>query len=791
MSIWSKRNLRFTKKICIVLIFLMVYQAIHPITAWALTSGPTQPEVQTFQPVGSTQMVDLFSGDFSYNIPLLEVPGPNGGYPINLFYNSVTDAETEASMVGLGWNIGIGAVTTNVRGIPDAFSGDKIENKVSMKPNWTIGLGGSIGSNSIEIFGADLSKVLNLGFGRSYMYNSYKGLGYSIDPNIGFKIPMGKMSSSFGLNMSINSLEGASMNASINLDSAKDDEEKNSERGRLTGGMSFGMNGRGATSMTIDGSLGVHKKSGKYKSFSVGGTYNFATPTYVPSISQSYRGTNMSLNVRIGGDVIGTDFTVGTTGFLRVQKMKKKNKWVSTPAYGFMHLEKAYDNKKSLMDFNREKDGVINEDMPNLYIPIATPDILSVSGHGTGGSFLTQRSDNGGLLLDPEQSYSIPGGQLGVELAGGTGIKVGVDGSLSNSRTSNKRAATQIGDYQFHSSEMGSDFEPFYLKSSSDMAADLNWQANSTKIGGDEPIKLAIDNTEYFSESDINQAAQNSTAPLSKKLGKRFEGFYELEDLQGNVINTLTPNPNTNDGKLTERKTKTSPIVTVTNKMLQSNTSAILPEYNVSYYSAQQNATLNQSTYNSLTSLSRNNEKPNLIGGYTSLTADGARYVYGLPVKNQVQYDVSYSYDGEIQPCDKTVGINASTGNDFEGYEIPHQNGQENYLNIKKLPAYPYSHLLTSVLGSDYVDKTQDGITDDDYGYWMKVEYVKTSDNFIWKTPFEGANAIRGLSSSISDDKAAFTTGKREQFYPAKIVTKVTKQSLSMNKDKMDELLLL
>src|SRR5687768_9784602 len=32
--------------------------------------GPTQPEMSSFKSVSASNMVDLFSGDFSYNIPL-------------------------------------------------------------------------------------------------------------------------------------------------------------------------------------------------------------------------------------------------------------------------------------------------------------------------------------------------------------------------------------------------------------------------------------------------------------------------------------------------------------------------------------------------------------------------------------------------------------------------------------------------------------------------------------------------------------------------------------------------
>jgi hypothetical protein len=43
--------------------------------------GPSQPEMTSFKPAGTNDMVNLFTGDFSYNIPLLDV----GGYPVIFF----------------------------------------------------------------------------------------------------------------------------------------------------------------------------------------------------------------------------------------------------------------------------------------------------------------------------------------------------------------------------------------------------------------------------------------------------------------------------------------------------------------------------------------------------------------------------------------------------------------------------------------------------------------------------------------------------------------------------------
>jgi hypothetical protein len=82
-------------------------------------------------------MVDLFSGDFSYNIPLMDV----GGYPINIGYRSGISMDQEASWVGLGWNINPGTITRNLRGLPDDFNGsDSVKKTINIKENKTIGV---------------------------------------------------------------------------------------------------------------------------------------------------------------------------------------------------------------------------------------------------------------------------------------------------------------------------------------------------------------------------------------------------------------------------------------------------------------------------------------------------------------------------------------------------------------------------------------------------------------------------------------------------------------------------
>lgn len=98
MKIFSKPGRKFCAR---VLLLVMLGQTLGVPTANALTGGPSQPESRAFEPVGTTEMVDLFTGDFTYNIPLFELPGPNGGTPLTLLI--MQELDWKMNPVGLGW----------------------------------------------------------------------------------------------------------------------------------------------------------------------------------------------------------------------------------------------------------------------------------------------------------------------------------------------------------------------------------------------------------------------------------------------------------------------------------------------------------------------------------------------------------------------------------------------------------------------------------------------------------------------------------------------------------------
>ena len=100
--------------------FLLIFlPTLVPTNLFASNNGPKAAEAASFEPVDATDMVNLATGDMSYVMPLLNVPSPEGGYPITLAYHGGIAYDMESSWVGLGWNINPGAIERGVNGSPD------------------------------------------------------------------------------------------------------------------------------------------------------------------------------------------------------------------------------------------------------------------------------------------------------------------------------------------------------------------------------------------------------------------------------------------------------------------------------------------------------------------------------------------------------------------------------------------------------------------------------------------------------------------------------------------------
>ncbi|MEQ8358204.1 MAG: hypothetical protein RH860_01870 [Cytophagales bacterium] len=70
------------------------------------------------------QTVNPVSGQLQYSVPVMEVPGPSGSFPINFSYSAGIKPSQESSWIGLGWDFHPGAIFRSVNNVPDDYSFD-------------------------------------------------------------------------------------------------------------------------------------------------------------------------------------------------------------------------------------------------------------------------------------------------------------------------------------------------------------------------------------------------------------------------------------------------------------------------------------------------------------------------------------------------------------------------------------------------------------------------------------------------------------------------------------------
>lgn len=284
------------KHIKLIAAFFMVNflsSLFAPNIAYALTSGPVSPDYTSFEPVDTTDMVNLLSGDLAYNIPLLEVPGPAGGYPLSLSYHAGIMPNEEASWVGLGWTLNPGAISRSVNGFPDDHQNVKNTDRFfwegGTRSQLDIGVSLGIAGISGVSAGVSIGTDTYQGFGVGGFISAEAGLG---DPNsksglgINSKFgvdPWGNGYQSFGLSIGTE-IEGLNLSAgpSTNFQSvgfgggvsASYGQTKNgvSRGGASLVGASISSNSKGI-SLSVAGTSGIiNNKRGNISTSSVGFT---------------------------------------------------------------------------------------------------------------------------------------------------------------------------------------------------------------------------------------------------------------------------------------------------------------------------------------------------------------------------------------------------------------------------------------------------------------------------------------------------------------------------------------
>ncbi|WP_378175200.1 hypothetical protein [Aquimarina sp. SS2-1] len=716
------RKSKVTKVIASYLAIQMMVQMAQPMQLFALTSGPSQPEFNSFTPIGTSDMVSMSSGNFNYNIPIMDV----GGYPLNLAYDSGITMDQEASWVGLGWNLNVGQINRQVRGLPDDFSGDIMRYENDMKTNRTVGVGinGTIGWSGLET-------PVNLSEGIIIQHNNYEGITFKRSMGIGYQL---NDNVKIGVDISSAVGDGATVTPTVSL-SGRTKENEDLYTNQITGTAGISINSRkGLEAMSLsfqtqrmqhiaddlngnaiyDNKESIKNGPSSYVSIN----NNTFTPTKRAGITHG----NFSFAGSVGGTVYGVDLQGQVNGFGSFQKINEDDRDKRVPAFGYENTEKG-EGLNGVLDFNREKDRVFNKHTTVVPVSNYTYDLYAIQGQGIQGMFRPYRSQVS-YLYDHRVIDQGAGGSLGIKFGVGwnfyAGGKTEVTPSFGETGkwVDNNNALGKF--LEFENDPNPLDYEPSYFKMIGERRIDQEESLFTDKLHNNSPMKLEISGSKHH---------------------RRVEPAYRVKDLSGSITYPDSLKPiNSSKLKRTQRDLRNQNILKVSKA----------ESLNDSLIKANPHA------------------KSHHTAGMKILKPDGSTYIYGETAYNTKKVEATFDVSNrpDIECSNGTIGF-SNPKDDASRYS-------DEYLNKITTPAYAHSYLLTGVLSADYEDIDHNGPSVNDLGAYTLFEYEVSTPKYKWRVPYDYRKASynEGLKSNEDDEKANYLYGEKELKYIKKIETK-------------------
>ncbi len=751
---------KYTKIVASYLAIQLVVTTIQPSQLWALTSGPSQPEFNSFTPIGTSDMVNLSTGDFNYNIPIMDV----GGYPLNLAYDSGITMDQEASWVGLGWNLNVGQIARDVRGVPDDFKGDEIRYENEMRDNVTIGANFKA---KLSFFGKDkknannkdkVKRDLGAAIGLGIQYNNYNGITFR--PTFGTSYDIND-DLTVGVDITSSKAEGASVNPSFSLSKRKEIKKLDLIT-EVSGSFGIGLNSRkGLENMSLSssynrvrkisylspGKQGFEVKSTErqLKSGSGGFGVSFNDQTnFTPQKRAGLTNDSFTFTGSFGTTFFGVQGQVQVTGYGNYQKISpnEKDKYVS--AFGYEHTDLA-DNT-SILDFNREKQKTFNEFTKILPVTNYSYDLYNIQGQGINGMYRPHRSQVG-YVYDTKVTDIGGGDTFGGEIGGGNSFYAGAEIKISSSTSVTKKWETGNNALsKFEESTFSPNYirEKVFFRSIGDIGVDKeSVSRNDTnlydKIHGESPINLQL------TGNDVN---------------KKVQPVYKKKNVQNGVA-TYTPVNIENKISRQKRYLRNQSIEMVTLE------------------DAKKDPQIEENTQD-IESFA----KPHHTVAAKIMKPDGSTYVYGNAAYNTTKVEATFDVSGRSDTGSTSTGL----VNYHPNLRSNTTNNSDRFLNRITTPAYAHTYLLSSVLSSDYEDLTEDGPTDDDLGAYTKFTYDVVND-YKWRVPYEANKASynEGLKTNPDDETGNYIYGEKQLKYVSKIETK-THVAIFERSDRKDAL---
>jgi hypothetical protein len=709
------------KTIAVFLSINILSQVLGPTAVWALTSGPTTPEVSSFEPIDTTDMVNLATGDLTYNMPLLNVPGPEGGYPVSLAYHAGIMPAQDASWVGLGWNLNPGCINRTPNNFADdynggypGFEGDAISDvwdywSGTQTTEYTLGVG--------VTFDGIYSVGVNIGIQQS----SYKGTCGVF----GFQAGFGFEDSQLGLGVGFQA-DGWG-DASGSLFAGSNLMKGNSATGM---GMQLAVGSQGGQSFADISLVGNMTQSSMGVDLSSSGTKFYATPSsmfigkdsHLGQISTDISGMNLFIPIEDFYVSLGYKYiryyssTTQNTGLYGVLNSMTGYQYAANPSL-YPNTNGDPDGQGSTYDcvVLHDPEAGMSEQLDinwtsNASIP--SYDSYTVMGQGIYGAIEPVVLDNGSLW---RADYLDANGALHLQSAFPRPFTKGKHffrfiNDFSNSHTVDLTSVSFVfSNNDAHYSPLLSNQDLAYSVLNLDSRGYVKqyYPTGSTTYsppGSTAPVTIPSSVFNYMYGSSVSSWPANTVSAARFAGSKHVEYYTNAEITAGTArMNGFIDSP--------DMLVNGVPVPDRTSKVFGARA------YNTAY-----NLTAN-------------------IGGYTVTNEKGVSYHYALPV---------YAFGfGQTQQSTVVAGGNGIYKRTVETFA-----------------PYAYTWLLTAVTGPDFVDRNANGIADGaDWGYWVTFDYGKFQDNAGYRTPETG-------TTTDVDGSTIVSSGGKQMYYLDAISTR-------------------
>jgi hypothetical protein len=756
------RNRLVNRTISIFFLLVFIQSLVLPNYSYALTSGPHQPEYTSYDEPGASDMVNLLTGDFSFSLPIIDVPGPEGNFSLPLTYNAGIGTEQQASWVGLGWNINAGAILRHINSFPDDAVGQ--EQNVTVQDLtgfsgwdtkiWGIGQFGY--NNSMGHFGnLSLLSIVNAEWTEHYTSVGVAGVnvtsnGVKFD---GMQAASAAMTvASFGAAGIEGGFAAAAKEAAINL----------AVSAAIDGAMTLARGGNDLAPKTVPGywEYSKHKKTtfigiGRVKEYRVwldksrvermyGALYlgNAPVEPYVDS------GGNTSLGLQLNG--------------------------TTTTLYKFP-MSSATANFGAASDINYEPD-------PNVtYYAVKSPTFLAydnfnVQAAGISGGITPYRLDVGSVSVPREMTANHE------RLAPVQYLKN--DGTPGSYKVPFIYKGQPANSYFHQMGALTSLTSPaFYMGISSSLTdipgqnKRLNYLIDDFTLGN-QRISANIPSTNQIPQGNHVEWLSNNEVASSKQYSSRYMDFLSpgtestISATSDRYIFRTTPSVGST---ITYSSTPSFNYLTI--PVAAENLSKILVndyiDLNVTYYASSadyDNGNSGGGGYQEFTNIQVTGKTSNSIA-----VANDSRFA-AIAGKNAV---IEVRIKKSIQST-STIGafcITAIDGMtyhfgfpiyDYENYSEIHKISDpvNNRSVIKRNHPFATSWLLTAITGPDFIDRDANGMIDEtDWGKWIKFNYGLQMSDYNWRLPYSGNKPV-----TLSEE--AFTSGKKQLVFLNSIETR-------------------